>query len=135
MEKAANSAVLDAAERERRPAVTAGFVQHAHLPLGVAKRHVVLAERPEAARRAIGMRQVRGEKDGLPIAPHHARHRGAGTHPAQQLVFLCSHAAPSTLRAPRDVDIGDDYSSFIFSRSINGAQDSAVSRMICAQSA
>jgi hypothetical protein len=33
------------------------------------------------------------------------------------------------------VDIGDDHSILIFSRSINGAQYSAVSRMIRAQSA
>ena len=54
----------------------------------VAERDEILAQQPDAHRRAIGLGDLARQQGRNPIPPHRLAHRRPGSDPGQQLVFL-----------------------------------------------
>ncbi len=114
--RAAEPALLVAAEEERGAAVGAVGGQEPHPSLRVAEGHEVLAEQAHPFRRAVGHGQFRGGQAGHPVVAQQLAHGRAASDPAQQLVVFarehrlspCSTTArprtPSPRRSPPPID-------------------------------
>ena len=90
----ADSARLDAAERQRGVAVAAIFVEDADLAVAVAEGDEVLAQQLDAPRIAVRSRQLRRQQGRHPEAPKRLAHRRSRPDPADQLVvFPRQHGA------------------------------------------
>ena len=85
---AAQPAFLVAPEEQRDAAMRAEFVDQTDAALAVAERDEVLAEQPDAHRRAVGLGDLRRQAGGDPIPPHRIAHRRPGPDAGDQFVFL-----------------------------------------------
>ena len=80
---AANPALRDDAELQRRTAMAAVPVQDPHPPLAVAKHDEILAQDPH---RQGNLAQLRGQRDGLPVAAKQLAARSPGADMGKLLV-------------------------------------------------
>src|SRR5436190_24036262 len=91
--RAAQPALLVAAEPERHAAMGTELVDEADAPFAVAERDQLLSQQLHANRRAIALRQLGVEQRRYPVAPEQLTHRRAGTGAGQELVhFLSQHS-------------------------------------------
>src|SRR5262249_30103607 len=95
---AADAAVLDAAEGQRRAAMRAQLVEHADLALAVAEDDEILAQQPLEARRAARSRHPVGGADRQPETPEDGAHRRPRPDPAQTVVLRSAHHGTSSGR-------------------------------------
>ena len=87
VERAAQPAVLQPAEREIGAAMRAGALDQAVAPLVVAEQDEVLAEQPQRLDRPVAGKLV-DQRGRLPIAPHQRAGWGARSDPGDELVLL-----------------------------------------------
>ena len=64
------------------------LVEHAHVAVGVAEHHQILAQDLRVARGTIGLGDLFGEAHRDPVSPHELSHGGIALDPAEQVVFL-----------------------------------------------
>ena len=78
----AKAAILVAPEGQRRPPVTAGFVQQSELAAGIPKGHEDLAAEANAHRIAVRLGQLLGVGDRVPIGAEEFAHGRSRPNPA-----------------------------------------------------
>ena len=89
---AADAALFIATEKQRRVAMGAAVVHHAHATGRVPERDQLLAEQFQADRVAVGP-QLRRQRRRDPVLAHQLAHGGAGPDPGEVLVHgLCGLA-------------------------------------------
>src|SRR2546428_6870995 len=114
--RAAQPALLVAAEPQRHAAVGAELVDDADAPFAVAERDQLLSEQFHANRRAVALRQLPVEQRGYPVAPEQLTHRRTGARAGQEYIHLLGqhgrlpfqatfHRYPSSFAHPGAVDI------------------------------
>jgi hypothetical protein len=64
------------------------FLEEPDPAIAVAERDEILAQQPDAHRRAIGLGDLAHQQGRDPVAPHRIAHRCPASDPGQQLVFL-----------------------------------------------
>ena len=74
------------------------LVERAEAPGAVAEEDEVLAQQPEAHRRAVALGHLLGHAGGKPVPPHDAAHRPIALDPAQEIVFLGGEHGDPPLR-------------------------------------
>ena len=88
MVEAAEAVFLNAAERERSPAVWTVLIEQSNDPGTVAKCNKVLPKQPHAQRSAVRLCKLCRGAYRQPEPPEHLAHRCAGTDSANTLVLL-----------------------------------------------
>ena len=86
--RAAQAALLVAAEEERGAAVGTVGGQQSDLAPRIAEGHEILAQEAHLLRRAVGLRQLCRGQAGHPVVAEQLAHGRAAPDPAQQLVVL-----------------------------------------------
>src|SRR6266852_5686340 len=86
--RAAQPALLVAAEPQRHAAVGAELVDDADAPFAVAEGDQLLSQQLYANRGAVALRQLRVEQRGYPVAPEQLAHRRAGAGAGQEYIHL-----------------------------------------------
>src|SRR5438552_11680840 len=86
--RAAQPALLVAAEPERNAAMRAEFVDDADAPFAVAERDQPLSEQLHANRRTVALRQFPVEQRRYPVTPEQLTHRRAGAGAGQEFIHL-----------------------------------------------
>src|SRR3989449_11408137 len=99
--RAAQPALLVAAEPERHAAMSAELVDDADAPFAVAERDQLLSQQFHANRGAIALGQLPVEQRRYPIAPEQLAHRRTGARAGQEFILLLGHhgRSPFTARA------------------------------------
>ena len=81
---------------EGRAAMRAAFLEQAHLPSTIPEGHQLFTQEFDPHLRAIGLRQLRGQQERMPIAPKQLAHGRLRARPTYQLiVFTAQHTARS----------------------------------------
>ncbi len=97
---AAQPVLLVAAEPQRHAAVRAEFVGQRIAALRVAPGEQPLGQQLDPHRRALVLRQLRGEQRGLPAQAEHLSHRRAGASLGEEVVlFFPEHCALRSVAA------------------------------------
>src|SRR5262249_35175328 len=86
--EAAEPALLVAAERERCAAMRAVQIEHAELPVRIAERDEIVAEKTDRDGLAVGLGDLLGQARRNPVRAHEAAHGGVAFDPAQEIVVL-----------------------------------------------
>src|SRR5947207_1841485 len=86
--RAAQPALLVAAEPERHAAMGAELVDQADAPFAVAERDQLLSQQLHANRGAVALRQLRVEQRGYPVAPEQLTHRRSGARAREKRIHL-----------------------------------------------
>jgi hypothetical protein len=87
---AAQSGIFVAAEEHRRTAVRAERADETDGARAVAIGNEIFAEQAHANRRAVRVRQFRGERERIPIPAKRSTHRRAGIGAGDALVILAA---------------------------------------------
>src|SRR3989454_3672106 len=114
--RAAQPALLVAAEPQRHAAMGAELVDQADSSVRIAERDQLLSEQFYANGGAVALRQLPVEQRGYPIAPEQLAHRRAGARAGQEYIHLLGqhgrlpfqatfHRYPSSFAHPGAVDI------------------------------
>src|SRR6266699_6845436 len=97
--RAAQPALLVAAEPQRHAAVGAELVDQGDSPLRIAEGNQLLSEQFHADGRAVALRQLPVEQRGYPVAPEQLAHRRAGAGAGEEFIHLAGQHGPSLLNA------------------------------------
>jgi hypothetical protein len=89
--EAANAAIFHAAQRQRRGAMDAEFVEHADLAVAATEHDKVLAEQPLRNRRTARRGQPVRRADRQPEAPEQGPHRRSRANPAKPVILFARH--------------------------------------------
>src|SRR6266568_2204764 len=97
--RAAQPALLVAAEPERHAAMGAELVDDADAPFAVAERDQVLSQQLHANGGAVALRQLPVEQRGYPVAPEQLAHRRAGARAGKEYIHLLGQHGRFTVSA------------------------------------
>ena len=90
--KAAQTAFLVAAVKQRRVAVRAEFSNQSDCAVRIAKRDKILAEKAHAHRIAVALHQFFAKRRGQPMPPHDLTHRRRAFDATKQIIVLRGHS-------------------------------------------